>query len=94
MEAVCQTAICCIHTMKFLADKVLIDCKKGNITPLIKKVRKEDLGNYRLLENYWLVSLTFVPGKTVEQILLEEMLRLVWLNQGQIVCHQSGALLW
>lgn len=40
MEAVCQTAICCIHMMKFLADKVLTDCKKGDITPIINKVRK------------------------------------------------------
>ena len=49
--------------------KSLVTGKKGNTAPIFKKNRKDDLGNYQSL------SLTFVPRKSIEQIVLEALLR-------------------
>ena len=50
--------------------------KFADVTPIYKKGRKEDRGNYRP------VSLTSVPGKVTEQIILAEITQLMHAVQG------------
>ncbi|KAK4814685.1 hypothetical protein QYF61_025511 [Mycteria americana] len=56
--------------------EVPADWRLANVTPIFKKGRKEDPGNYRP------VSLTSVPGKLMEQIILSAITRHVENNQG------------
>ncbi|KAK4827718.1 LOW QUALITY PROTEIN: hypothetical protein QYF61_021018 [Mycteria americana] len=56
--------------------EMVIDWRLANLTPIYKKGRKEDPGNYRP------VSLASVPGKLMEHIILSAITRHVEDNQG------------
>ena len=47
------------------------DWRKANVTPVFKKGKKQDPGNCRL------VSLTSIPGKVVEQLILDVIIKQV-----------------
>jgi len=47
------------------------DWRKASVTPIFKKGKKEDPGNYRP------VSLTSIPGKVMEQLILEAIIKQV-----------------
>ena len=69
MSDVVAELLSIIFEKLWLSNEIRGDWKKGNITPIFKKGRKGDQGNYRL------VSLTSVPGKMTDQILPEDLLR-------------------
>ena len=46
------------------------DWRKANVTPLFKKGKKEDPGNYRPVSLY-----SSIPGKVMEQLILETISR-------------------
>ncbi|KAK4817156.1 hypothetical protein QYF61_002890 [Mycteria americana] len=65
-----------IYQQSWLTGEVPADWRLANVTPIYKKGWKEDPGNYRP------VSLTSVPGKLMEQIILSAITRHVENNQG------------
>ena len=65
-----------IYQRFLLTGEVPEDWRLANVTPIYKKGCKEDPGVYRP------VSLTSVPGKVMEQIILREITWHVQDNQG------------
>ncbi|KAK4815183.1 hypothetical protein QYF61_021043 [Mycteria americana] len=65
-----------IYQQSWLTGEVPADWRLANVTPIFKKGRKEDPGNYRP------ISLTLVPGKLMEQIILSAITRHVEGNPG------------
>ena len=64
-----------IYQQSWLTREVPTDWKLANVTPIYKKGRKDDLGNYRP------VSLTSVPGKLMEQLIQSTITQHMWDNQ-------------
>ncbi|KAK4806818.1 hypothetical protein QYF61_005614 [Mycteria americana] len=64
-----------LYQQSWLTGEVPVDWRLANVTPIYKKGQKEDPGNYRP------VSLTSVPGKIMEQIILSAITRHVQDNQ-------------
>uniref|UniRef100_A0A493TF21 Reverse transcriptase domain-containing protein n=1 Tax=Anas platyrhynchos platyrhynchos TaxID=8840 RepID=A0A493TF21_ANAPP len=64
-----------IYQQSWLSGEVPVDWRLANTTPIYKKGRRADLGNYRP------VSLTSVPGRLMEQIILSVITRHLQGNQ-------------
>ena len=76
MAGVIAELLSAIYQGSWLSGEVPEDWRLADVTPVYKKGRKENVGNYRT------VSLTSVPGKVMEQITLGEITQQVCGNQG------------
>ncbi|CAM4531595.1 unnamed protein product [Caretta caretta] len=69
LVAVIAEPLAIIFENSWRSGEVPDNWKKANVVPIFKKGKKEDPGNYRP------VSLTSVPGKIMEQVLKESILK-------------------
>ncbi|KAJ7412429.1 LINE-1 reverse transcriptase [Pitangus sulphuratus] len=58
-----------IYHQSWSTGEVPVEGKLANVTPIYKKGQKEDQGNYRP------VRVTLVPGKVMEQIILNAIMQ-------------------
>ena len=65
-----------IYQWSWSSREVPDDWRLANGTSIYKQGHKEDTGNYRP------VSLTSVPGKVTEQVILNAVMQHVWDNRG------------
>ena len=65
-----------IYLKSWLTGEVPLDWRVANVTPVYQKGRKDDPGNSRP------VSLTLVPGKVMEQVILSAIKSHIMDNQG------------
>ncbi|KAK4822602.1 hypothetical protein QYF61_017334 [Mycteria americana] len=75
-----------ICQQSWLTREVPVDWRLANVMPLYKKGQKEDPGNYRP------VSLTLVPGKVMEQIILTAITQHVQDNQVACLVDEGKAV--
>ena len=85
-----------IYQCSWSTREVPEDWRLVSVTPIYKKGYKEDLGNYRT------ISLTLVPEKVMEQIILSEITRYIgdnrvirpaWVHEKQVLLDQPDLLL-
>ena len=87
-----------IYQQSWFTGEVPTDWKSANVTPIYKKGRKDDLGNYRP------VSLTSVPGKLMEQLILsaiitthagqpDDQAQSAWVYERQVLLDKPDLLL-
>ncbi|KFP26779.1 hypothetical protein N325_03884, partial [Colius striatus] len=67
--------LCIIYQQSWLAGEVPSNWKSDSVKPVYKKGQKDDPGNYKP------VSLTSVPGKLMEQIILSSSIQHMQDNQ-------------
>jgi len=71
LEDVIGEPLSVIFERSWRTGEVPEDWRKATVTAIFKKGKKEDPGNYRL------ASLTSIPGKVMEQLILEVMIKQV-----------------
>ncbi|CAM5093339.1 unnamed protein product [Eretmochelys imbricata] len=77
LAAVIAEPLAIIFENSWRTGEVPDDWKKANVVPIFKKGKKEDPANYRP------VSLTSVPGKIMEQVLKESILK--YLHERKVI---------